>query len=143
MKYQITCPKCKHEFAYNYGDVEAEIRQNGIEIQELKAKLAEFKTLPYSKQQELFNDRRYWVRKIEKLAKRSAELKAIRQHAHDTIDVYIERNFKHYVKEELGEARYVELWDKARQDAQSYNVADTMKVPYSSKKPSVTSINKI
>ena len=143
MKYQITCPKCKHEFAYNYGDVEAEIRRTGIEIQELKTKLAEFKTLPYSRQQELYADRKYWVRKIEGLAKRRAELKALRQRAHDTIEVYVEKNFKHYVKEELGEARYIELWDKAREDAQSYSVADTMKAPYSSKRPSATSINKI
>lgn len=143
MKYQITCPKCKHEFAYNYGDVEAEIRQVGIEIQSLKAKLAEFKTLPYSKQQELYSDRKYWVRKLENLAKRKAELKATKQHAHDTIEVYVEKNFKRYVKEELGEARYIELWDKARQEAQSYSITETMKAPYSSKKPSVTSINKI
>lgn len=143
MKYQMTCPKCKHEFAYNYGAIEDEIRQNGIEIQALKEKLAEFKILPREKQREMTADRKYWVRKIERLAKRSAELKAIRQMAHGTVEVYVEKNFKRLVKEEIGEARYVELWDKARQEAQSYNISDTAKVPYSSGKKPVTSINKL
>jgi hypothetical protein len=43
MKYQITCPKCKHEFSYNQGETEAEIRRNAVEITDLKKKMAEFK----------------------------------------------------------------------------------------------------
>lgn len=143
MKYQITCPKCKHEFAYNYGAIEDEIRQNGIEIQALKEKLAEFKVWPYSKKKEYSENRKRWSLRIESLAKRNAELKAIRQMAHNTVEVYVERNFKQLVKEEIGEARYVELWDKARQEAQSYNISDMAKVPYSSGKKPVTSINKL
>ena len=143
MKYQITCPKCKHEFAYNGGDVEAEYRRNSSEIQELHAKIAEFKLMPPARQKEFAHNKKLWTRNLARLAKRQAELKAAKKLVHDTTADYELRNFKSLVKDEIGEARYVELWDKARQEAQSYSIADTMKVPYSSKKPSVTSINKI
>ena len=143
MKYQITCPKCKHEFAYNYGGIEAEIRRNSVKIQELHAKIAEFKLMPPARQKEFAENKRQWVSRLARLSKKQAELKAAKKLVHDTTADYELRNFKNLVKDEIGEARYVELWDMARQEAQSYSVTDTMKVPYSSKRPSAISINKI
>ena len=35
MKYQLTCPKCKHEFAYNNGYLDRNITRLGCEIQDI------------------------------------------------------------------------------------------------------------
>jgi hypothetical protein len=143
MKYQITCPKCKHEFAYDYGAVEAEYRRNSSEVQELHAKIAEFKLMPPARQKEFAHNKKLWVRNLARLAKRQAELKAAKKLAHDATADYELRNFKSLVKDEIGEARYVELWDMARKDAESYKIADMAKAPYSNGSKPVTSINKL
>lgn len=143
MKYQITCPKCKHEFSYNDGEVEAEIRRNAVEIEDLKQKMFEFKLWSYAKKKEYSENRKRWALRLQQLEKRQTELKATRKLMHDTVEVYVEKNFKRYVKEEIGEARYVELWDKARKEEESYNISDMAKVQYTSNKKPVISINKL
>jgi hypothetical protein len=80
---------------------------------------------------------------LEQLAKRQTELKAIRKLMHDNYSEGIMQSFKGYVKEEIGLQRYLELWEKAEKDAESYNVADMAKVQYTSNKKPVTSINKL
>ncbi len=143
MKYQITCPKCKHEFSYNQGAIEAEIRRNAAEIADLKQKMTEFKLWSYSKKKEYSENRKRWNYRLEQLAKRQIELKAIRKLMHDNVEDGILKSFKEYVKEEIGIQRYLELWEKAEKDAASYNVADMAKVQYTSNKKPVTSINKL
>lgn len=143
MKYQITCPKCKHEFAYNAGAVEAEIRKNAIEIHDLKQKMTEFKLWSYAKKKENAENRKRWNLRLTQLAKKQAELKAIRKLMHDNYSDGITQSFKEYVKEEIGLQRYLELWEKAEKDAASYNIADMAKVQYTSNKKPVTSINKL
>ena len=143
MKYQITCPKCKHEFSYNEGEIEAEIRRNAVEIEDLKAKMVEFKLWSYSKKKEYSETRKRWNLRLTQLGKRQTELKAIRKLMHDNYSDGILKSFKEYVKEEIGLQRYLELWEKAEKDAESYNIADMAKVQYTSNKKPVITINKL
>lgn len=50
MKYQLTCPKCKHEFAYDSDYYEKNITRLGLEIAEIIRQLAEHRRLPWPEQ---------------------------------------------------------------------------------------------
>ena len=50
MKYQLVCPKCRHEFAYDNGYIDKNITRIGYEIEDIKAQLAKYKLLPYEEQ---------------------------------------------------------------------------------------------
>ena len=50
MKYQLTCPKCKHEFQYDNGFFDKNISRLGVEIQDIILQLCEHKKLPKNEQ---------------------------------------------------------------------------------------------
>lgn len=145
MKYQLTCPKCKHEFAYDSDYYEKNITRLGQEIAEINRQLAEHRLLPWHEQKA----RTDWFFRAKKaLAEKQvelAELKAIRKHADQQIDHMTFRIFKELVREEIGEEAYRRLVEKSIAELEAYKISGLMRHEYtrSNSKANVTSINKL
>lgn len=145
MKYQLTCPKCKHEFAYDSDYYEKNITRLGQEIAEINRQLAEHRLLPWPEQKA----RTDWFFRAKKaLAEKQVDLgrlKAIRKHADQQIDHMTFRIFKELVKEEIGDEAYRRLIEKANAELEAYEISGMMRHEYtrSNSKTNVTSINKL
>lgn len=51
MKYQMRCPECGHEFAYDNGYYDKNIARLGAEIRAINLQLAEHNMLPWPKRE--------------------------------------------------------------------------------------------
>lgn len=145
MRYQVTCPKCHHEWHYDNGYYDDNITRLGIEIQEIDLQLQKHKQLPKSEQYA----RTEWWRsaKIALVKKRKelAELKAIRKQYDQQIKAYEFQTFKNLVKETYGEVAYKKLLAQMEKELEAYTVSGLMRHEYSrsNSKSSVTNINKL
>lgn len=145
MKYQLTCPKCKHEFVYDADYYEKNITRLGLEIAEITRQLAGHRRLPWPEQKA----RTDWFYRAKKaLAEKQvelAELKAIRKAADRQIDEMMFRIFKDLVREEIGEEAYRRLIEKSKAELEAYEISGLMRHEYtrSNSKANVTSINKL
>lgn len=145
MKYQLTCPKCKHEFAYDSGHIDSEIARLSAEVTSLIRQLSEHNLLPKDEQ---YRRTAWWKRTKARLAKAQEELanaKSFRKVADQQVDKIMMRILKDFIKEELGEEAYKRVIENAEKEMEAYNVADMMKHEYSkaSYKTGATSINKL
>ena len=144
MKYQLTCPNCHHEFAYDNGYIDKNITQLGHEIETIKLQLTEFKLLPYAEQRR----RAEWrLRAKQALAIKQRDIKdlrAIRKACDQHVNQYMYQVFKDLVKERFGEIAYKELLEAAKKECEAYTASGLMRHEYSRRDGgSVTSINKI
>lgn len=145
MKYQLTCPKCKHEFAYDNGYYDREIARLGSEIHEITSQLAAHKLLPWPEQKA----RTDWFFRAKKALsekqKDIGDLKAIRKAADQQLK-FVERQLLcEAIKEEFGEETYKRLIEKVRKEMEAYQISGLMWHEYSrsNSKANVTSINKL
>lgn len=145
LKYQLTCPKCKHEFAYDSDYYEKNIARLGQEIAEINRQLAQHRLLPWPEQKA----RTDWFFRAKKaLAEKQVELgelKAIRKQADQQINHMMFRIFKELVKEEIGAEAYRRLIEKSKAELEAYEISGMMRHEYtrSNSKANVTSINKL
>lgn len=145
MKYQMTCPKCHHEWHYDNGYYDDNITRLGIEIQEIILQLQKHKQLPKSEQ---YARTEWWLSAKKALTakqKQLAELKALRKIYDQQTNHYVFEYFKQAVKEYYGDKGYQMCLDRALKDAEAYTTADMMKKPYtrSNSMSDVTSIDKL
>ena len=145
MRYQLTCPKCKHEFAYDNGYYDKEIARLGSEIHEITLKLQEHKLLPWPEQKARTD---WYFRAKKALAERKkdlGDLKAIRKAADQQVARFKNDAFKHLVREEIGDEAYIRIMKQAEADTEAYQASGLMRHEYtrSNAKSNVTSINKL
>ena len=144
MKYQLTCPKCRHEFAYDNGYYDKNIEKLGHELHEMSIQLAKYKLLPRAEKerQKAWRDRLILENAVK--TKQLAELKAIRKVSDQQIKSYEYLVFKELVKERYGEAVYKDLLEKTDAELAAYRASGLMRHEYSRRGGAiVTSINKI
>lgn len=145
MKYQLRCPKCHHEFAYDNGYYDKNIERLGAEINELNRQLAEHRMLPWPEQKRRTD---WWLRAKMALAEKQkelGELKSIRKAADQQVNQVLFHMFKALVKEKVGEQVYMELIEQSKKELEAYKVSGLMRHEYtrSNAKANVTSINKL
>lgn len=145
MKYQMTCPKCKHEFAYNNGQMDAEVARLSAEVTSLIRQLSEHNLLPKDEQ---IRRTAWWKRTKARLAKAQEELaaaKAFRKVADQQVEKFMQDAFKHLVREYIGDEAYIKLMKQAEKDTEAYKISGLMRHEYtrSNAKANVTSINKL
>jgi phage terminase large subunit GpA-like protein len=145
MKYQLTCPKCKHEFAYDNGHIDGEIARLSAEVTSLVRELSEHNLLPKDEQ---FRRTAWWKGTKVRLAKAHEELaaaKAFRKVADQQVEKFKNDAFKHLVREKIGDEEYIKLMKQAEADCEAYRISGLMRHEYtrSSAKANVTSINKL
>lgn len=144
MKYQLTCPKCRHEFAYDNGHIDQKIVGLRSELADIGVKLERIKKMnsqirrKHTKLRDTLQ-----IRKAE-IIKELTELKSFRKVADQQVNQYMYLTFKELVKERFGELVYKELLETAKKECESYSLNGVMRHEYSRKGgASVTSINKI
>lgn len=145
MKYQMTCPKCKHEFAYDNGHIDAKIASLSAEVTSLIRQLSEHNLLPKDEQ---FRRTAWWRRTKARLAKAQEELaaaKAFRKVADQQVERFKNDAFKHLVREFIGDEAYIRLAKQAEADCEAYEISGLMRHEYtrSNAKADVISINKL
>ena len=145
MKYQLVCPKCKHEFMFNGDYYDNAIDKLGSEISEIQHTLSKFKALPYSEQKKRKSTIDGWKIKLHDKQQQVSELRRIRKIAHDHVNRYTFGEFKRIVRERYGQKVYEEILAEAVEACEAYRVTDTMKHEYtrSNSLSDVTSINKL
>lgn len=143
-KYQMTCPKCKYEFTYDNGRIDAQIARLGAEIREINVWLCSYKTLPKTIQRQFADKATRMKQALVIKQKDIGDLKAIRKVCDQQIQRYELLIWKEFVKERFGEAVYKDLLAKVIAELQAYQVSGLMAHEYSRKGGgSVTSINKL
>lgn len=145
MKYQLTCPKCKHEFAYDNGYVDAKLASLAAEQTSLQRQLTEHKLLPKDEQ---FRRTAWWKRTKARFAQVTEEitnLKNFRKLADQQVEKFKNDAFKHLVREYIGDEAYIRLMKQAEEDCEAYQISGLMRHEYtrSNSKANVTSINKL
>jgi len=145
MKYQLTCPKCKHEFAYNADYYDRNIARLSAEIHELDRKLAEHKALPKHEQKRRTD---WWLRTKKVRAEKIEELtglKSIRKVADQQLKAMEYQLFKSFFMDQYGEQAFFEIQAKVKSEMEAYKASGLMRHEYtrSGAKSSVTSINKL
>ncbi len=145
MKYQLHCPKCNHEFAYDNDYYDRNIARLGMEIASLTKQLAHHKTLPWSEQKRRTD---WYFRAKKALTEKQEEIKGLKE-IRKISDQQVKRAefqiFKNLVKEQYGEAAYKSLLAKMEKELEAYKVSGLMLHEYtrSNAKSNVTSINKL
>ena len=144
MRYQLTCPKCRHEFAYDNGDIDRKITNLRVELADTNAKLERFRKMNSIKKREKIELRDdLQIRKAE-IIKELTELKAYRKVADQQINSYSYMVFKELVKEQFGETVYRNLLDKTDAELAAYKASGLMRHEYSRKGgKTITSVNKL
>ena len=125
---QLTCPKCKHEFSFPYGDVDAELEKVQQQKVEVLRRLHEINkssfNRPYGQQ------RKQTIEELDRLTAEARRLKALRKVAHVNVDRTIFDNFKFAVCDLVGEEEFQKLIEYATKEAEAYDIARTMNRPY-------------
>lgn len=145
MKYQLTCPKCHHEWHYDNGYLDDNITRLGIEIRDIILQLQEHKQLPKAEQ---YARTDWWLSAKKALTikqKQLAELKALRKITDQQIKAYEHLLWKEIVKEMYGEKVYKEIIEKVKKELEAYTTSGLMRHEYtrSNSKADVISINKL
>lgn len=144
MKYQLVCPKCKHEFAYDNGELDKRITELGLEINSIELQIAQYNALPPGEKKK----REDWKKRaaISRLQK-TQEIKRLkayrkvadqqRKHAELTL-------FQNLIKETYGDEVFREMLEKVQAEMEAYQTSGLMWHEYSrANGQSITSINKL
>ena len=145
MKYQMRCPKCGYEFAYDNGYYDRNIARLGAEIREINQKLTEYKLLSWGEKKEKEEWRKRAITRLTAAQKEIGELKAIRKVCDQQVRAVRFQILKCLVKERLGDAEYTEIMQRVDKEAEAYKISGLMRHEYtrSNAKANVTSINKL
>lgn len=144
MRYQMTCPKCRYEFAYDNGYIDKNIARLGAEINEINRQFANFKLLPEKEKRQ----RKKWASELKVILmtkqKEISELKAIRKVCDQQIRHYEYEVFKELVRERFGVIAFQELIALKDKELEAYKASGLPRHEYSRKGgSSVTGINKL
>lgn len=144
MKYQLTCPKCHHEFPYDNGYLDRNITRLGNEINDIELQLAQHNLLPYDEQRRRTD---WWRRTKYALAtkrKELAELKSFRKAGDQEVSRMQYTIFKQLVQERYGQAAFNELIAQVEEETEAYRVSGLMRHEYSrAGGRGITSINNV
>ena len=145
MKYQLTCPKCKHEFAYDNDHINGKIARNAAEITDINKQIAQFKLLPADerRRRQAWKDRKN--ARLQELIAENSQLKSFRKVADQQVKYMQFQIFKNLVEEEFGTEAYRRLLRRAEEELEAYKISGLMAHEYTraNYKTSVTSINKL
>ena len=145
MAKQMVCPKCKHEFTYDNGDIDARIASAKKQITEITSQLVEINALPNDERKKQSKRRHDLVKKLKKIEKKLTEFKEYRKVSDQQIHRMEYQIFKAITREYVGESVFKEIISKMEADLEAYKVSGLMKHEYtrSQHMSSVTSVNKL
>lgn len=142
-KFQLTCPKCKYEFGYDGGEIDAEIERLKNQINNIKEWLTEYNLKSRYSKEKLSRERQFKINEMEQRTVQLTALKSRRKAANQFINRTKEKIFLQLVKDEIGEDRYKKLMIKAEKELEAYQISGLMWHEYTNNKKGVISINKL
>lgn len=145
MRKQMVCPKCKHEFTYDNGDIDMRIAHLKKDIAVINTQIQEYNALSTSEQRSRYEWRRYAAKALTKKTAELRDLKEYRKLADQQIKNMEFHLFKALTREYVGEDVYMEIIEKMEADLEAYKVSGCMQHEYtrSHHMSSATSINKL
>lgn len=145
MRKQMVCPKCKHEFTYDNGDIDMRIAHLKKDIAVISTQIQEYNALSKSEQCVRHEWRRWAARTLTRKNAELRDLKEYRKLADQQIKKMEFHLFKALTREYVGEDVYMEIIEKMEADLEAYKVSGCMQHEYtrSHHMSSVTSINKL
>ena len=145
MRKQMVCPRCKHEFTYDNGDIDMRIAHLKKDITTITTQIQEYNTLSKSEQRSRSEWRRWVARTLTKKQAELRDLKEYRKLADQQMKKMEFHLFKALTREYVGESVYMEIIAKMEADLEAYKVSGCMQHEYtrSHHMSSVTSINKL
>lgn len=144
-KWQMVCPKCRHEFTYDNGYYDKNIAKLGFEIKEINEQLTKYNALSVKEKKAKSKWRQSCVIALQEKQIQIGELKELRKVNDQQMNAMAYVTFKNVVREELGEAKYKNLLEKALAELEAYKISELMRHEYtrSNALSNVTSINKL
>lgn len=125
-KVQLTCPKCKHEFAFNLGELDTQILEIGRDIQSILRQLAEFKTLSIEEQNKKFYWKKQTVFALEKKKEQLKNLKIKSKAVHDEVTRMNYKLLKDVIKDFYGNDEFERCINAVIERSESYNLNETI-----------------
>ena len=129
-KVQLTCPKCKYEFSFNLGNLDAQIMTLGKDIQSILKQIAEFKTLPIEKQKEKYYWKRQAVLALEKKKEQLRNLKIKSRAVHDEVTRMNYQLLKNVIKDFYGNKEFERCINEVIERGKAYKISETMNKDY-------------
>ena len=143
IKYQLTCPKCKYEFEYDGGKIDAEIERLKYEISSIQEWIQDYNLKSRYSKEKLCRERQFKGKELEQKKMQLTALKSRRKAANQFINLTKEKIFLQLVKDEIGEECYKKLMEKAEKELEAYQISGLMWHEYTNNKSGVISINKL
>ena len=125
-KVQLTCPKCKHEFSFNLGELDAQILELGRDIQSIIRQLAEFNMLSEKEQQEKTGWRKATVFALQKKKEQLKKLKIKAKGVHDELTRVNYQLLKNVVKELYGNEEFERCMNEVIERTKAYKINETI-----------------
>lgn len=125
-KVQLTCPKCKHEFSFNLGDLDTQILELGRDIQSISGQLAQFKTLPEKEQRQKLGWKRQTIFALEKKKEQMRKLKTKSKAVHDEVTRANYHLLKNVIKEFYGNEEFERCINEVIERGKGYNISETI-----------------
>ena len=140
---QLTCPRCKHEFPFPYGQVDKEIHSLNLQRNKVIAKLHEINKRDFERT--CGAERKKIIAELDNLDSEIRRLKGIRKAASLNHDKTVFDNFKMAVLDVVGRDEYLRILEYAENESKAYELAQMMKRPYQRAryKAEVVSISKL
>ncbi len=125
-KVQLTCPKCKHEFSFNLGELDKQILELGKDIQSMSRQLAEFKTLSSEEQKKKLYWKKQVVYGLEKKKEQLKKLKIKSKAVHDEVTRMNYHLLKNVIKEFYGNDEFERCINEVIQRGKAYKINETI-----------------
>ncbi|MGG3234651.1 hypothetical protein ABEP17_14405 [Priestia flexa] len=142
MKFQLTCPSCKHEFKYDRGYLERNIKKLGEEIQDILSQVTLYKAKPANQRDKKWRANAQVALDIKR--KQIRELKEFKRAAEAEVEKGEFAALKDAIKQLYGQEGFLKCIEIVNEQTKAYNISDSAKTVYTRQKGHVvTSVNKI
>lgn len=125
-KVQLICPKCKHEFSFNLGEIDTNILELGRDIQSISRQLAEFKTLPEKEQRKRLYWRKQTLFALEKKKEQLKQLKIRSKSVHDEVTRMNYHLLKNVIKDFYGNDEFERCINEVIERGKAYKISETV-----------------
>lgn len=125
-KVQLVCPKCKHEFNFNLGDLDKQILELGRDILSISRQLAEFKTLSSEEQTKKLYWRKQAIYGLEKKKEQLKKLKIKSKAVHDEVTRTNYHILKNVIKDFYGDKEFERCINEVIERGKAYKISDTI-----------------
>lgn len=141
---QMTCPFCHMEFPYENDATDKRYQELGTRLYLVQSQLQNINKTPKKNwTKEMRKEHKQLLKQFETLSSERRELKAFRKSAEKRREEIEWGTFRQLVRERIGEAEYMKLWEKVREELQPYDIKSLARHEFTTSKKPVITIDKL